>query len=66
MSAGVPDYWVVHVDARVIEGWSPDRATPLVERRSMEWRPAGTRTPLTVELAELFEKIQSDYRSIGG
>lgn len=66
MSAGVPDYWVVDVDARVVERWNSDRATPLVERRSMDWRPAGARTPLTIELPQLFEQIWSDYRSIGG
>lgn len=66
MIAGVPDYWVVDVDARVIERWSPDRATPLVERRTMDWRPVGARTSLMMELPELFEQIWSDYRSIGG
>ena len=66
MSAGVPDYWVVDVEARVIERWNPDRATPVVERRAMNWRPAGARTPLLIELTGLFEQIWSDYRSIGG
>jgi hypothetical protein len=66
MSARVPDYWVVDVDARVIERWSPDRATPLVERRVLDWRPVGARTPLTIDLPKVFEQIWSDYRSIGG
>jgi Uma2 family endonuclease len=66
MSARVPDYWVVDVDARVIERWNPDRATPLVERRSLDWQPANARTPLTIDLAALFEQIWSDFRSIGG
>ena len=66
MSAGVPDYWVVDVDARVIERWSPDRATPLVERSVLAWRPADARTALAIDLAKLFEQIWSDYRSIGG
>jgi Uma2 family endonuclease len=41
MGAGVEDYWIVDLDARVVERWSPARETPLVLRESVEWSVAG-------------------------
>lgn len=66
LSARGADYWVVDVDERVIECWTPQRATPLVDRHALEWRPPRTRATLTISLTELFEQIWSEYRSIGG
>jgi Uma2 family endonuclease len=66
MSARVPEYWVVDLDARVVERWNPERLTPVVARNTLGWRPAGASEPLTVNLPDLFEQIWSDYRAIGG
>lgn len=57
MKAGVPDYWVVDLDGRVVEQWSPQRSTPKFSREAMEWHPSGATTPLTIELVPLFQKI---------
>jgi hypothetical protein len=66
MSVRVPEYWVVDVDARIIERWNPEGATPMALRTTLEWQPAGARNPLTIDLGSLFEEIWSDYRAIGG
>lgn len=52
----VPQYWIVDVDARLIERWRPsdDRPEILVER--IEWEPAGAPEPLVIELREFFQR----------
>lgn len=53
----VPEYWIVDLDARVIERWRPDddRAELLTER--IEWQPAAGLSPLSVSLPEYFRKV---------
>ena len=36
--AGVPSYWIVDVDARLVEQWSPSDQRPEIIRESLEWR----------------------------
>jgi hypothetical protein len=66
MDVGVPDYWVVDLDARVVEWWSPERQSPIVLRSILEWRPAGARAPLVTDLPALFERISSKSRRLSG
>ena len=48
--AGVPDCWVVDIDARLVERWTPTdvRPEPLDERLTRH--PAGAPEPLVLEL----------------
>jgi Uma2 family endonuclease len=66
LSTNVPEYWVVDLDARVVERWSPGRETPTVLRDALEWRAARASEPLTVDLTELFERVWRKFRQIGG
>lgn len=54
---GVPEYWIVDLDARLIERWRPtdERAELLTER--LEWRPSGAPEPLAIELAAFFSEV---------
>jgi Uma2 family endonuclease len=54
---GVPAYWVVDGDERVVEVWTPDATFPLIERDRLTWLPAGAAEPFTCELEELFRPI---------
>jgi Uma2 family endonuclease len=54
---GVPAYWVVDVDARGIELWTPDDTFPRVERERVTWRPEGASEAFALELTELFRPI---------
>jgi Uma2 family endonuclease len=65
VTAGVPEYWVVDVDARVVERWVPERETPELLSSTLEWRPAGAREPLAVDLPQLFERIRRKFEKIG-
>jgi len=51
---GVPCYWLVDPDAKVVEIWTPDAAFPVVEHQTVEWHPAGAAEPLRIALDELF------------
>jgi Uma2 family endonuclease len=54
---GVPEYWIVDVDARRIERWTPgvDAAEVLTER--LVWRPERTAAALEIDLGALFARI---------
>jgi len=55
--AEVPLYWVVDGEDRAVEIWTPKAGFPLVERRRLEWLPAGARAPLTLSLEDLFRPL---------
>jgi Uma2 family endonuclease len=52
--AGVPEYWIVDPDARVIERWRPQDERPEIASESMEWQPATDSPALILVLPELF------------
>lgn len=66
MSAGVPEYWVVDCDARVIEQWNPERETPTIVSKTLSWRPFGASEPLLVDVPALFERIWAKYALLIG
>lgn len=57
----VEEYWVVDLDARVVERWRPAQETPELTRDRLEWAPHG-RAPLVIDLPALFERIQKKLR----
>lgn len=66
MEAGVAEYWIVDLDAQIVERWFPTRQTPEVLRTSLEWLPPGAATPLTIDLTDLFDRIRTTYSQIKG
>jgi Uma2 family endonuclease len=58
---GVEDYWVVDLEARVIERWRPAQETPQLMRDRIEWSPRG-RDPLAIDLPKLFMRIDTKLR----
>lgn len=50
-------YWIVDLDARVVEQWLPGKAQPQVLEERVEWRPAGAPAALVIELAEFFRRV---------
>jgi len=53
--AGVPLCWIVDVDARQVEIWTPAMAYPTIERNELAWHPEGATEPCRIPLAPLFE-----------
>ena len=55
--AGIPDYWVVDIEAAAIERWTPDATAPDLLRETVQWQPAGVTTALSVDIPALFAPI---------
>jgi Uma2 family endonuclease len=54
---GVPAYWVVDIEARAIEVWTPEATFPVVERERVIWRPEGSADSLEIALAEILPPV---------
>jgi Uma2 family endonuclease len=58
--AGVPEYWIVDVDVRVVERWrAGDERGELLDE-ALEWRPTAAIQPLTVPLPEYFARVHRE------
>ena len=62
LDAGVPEYWIVDLDARIIERWTPNRHTPRLELARFEWLPEGAQSPLVLDVRELMVRIYTRWR----
>jgi Uma2 family endonuclease len=58
--AGVPEYWIVDLDGRLVERWRPDDERPEMLGETLEWRPVTAAEPLIIDLAALFERVVGD------
>lgn len=50
----IPEYWIVDVDARVIERWRRGHDRPEILTSTLEWTPEGAARPFTLDLPSLF------------
>lgn len=55
--AGVEQYWIVDLDARLIERWRPDDVSPEILADELTWHPSGADEPLELNLHDLFAAI---------
>ncbi len=58
--AGIPEYWVVDLDARAVERWCPSDDRPEVLDGSLAWRPEGAGAALMLDLPKLFSEVWGD------
>jgi Uma2 family endonuclease len=54
---GVPEYWIVDLDARLVERWRPDDARPEILATRLEWQPRAELEPLVVDLTAFFDEV---------
>lgn len=54
--AGI-EYWIVDLDARLIERWTPGEERPSIHADRLSWQPAGAQAPLLVELEPYFREV---------
>ncbi len=61
--AGVGEYWIVDVDARVIERWTPADSRPEIigEDATLEWTPPGASVPFMLEVGPFFAAIAAEH-----
>jgi Uma2 family endonuclease len=54
---GVAEYWIVDLDARLVERWRPADERPEILAERLEWRPSASASPLDIDLPGLFREI---------
>ena len=57
---GIPECWIVDLDARFVERWRPTDERPEMLDAHLEWHPITDAPPLTLELPALFQQILGD------
>jgi Uma2 family endonuclease len=60
--AGVEEYWIVDLEARLVERWRPADERPETLTLTLAWHPVGATSPLTVELGELWAAARLDIQ----
>jgi len=51
------EYWIVDLDARLIERWRPGDERPEILDGTLMWQPAGSDAPLTLDLPAFFREV---------
>jgi Uma2 family endonuclease len=54
---GIPEYWIVDLDARLVERWRPGDERPEILNQTIEWVPDGGKPVLTIDLEGLFREM---------
>lgn len=55
--AGVTEYWIVDLDARLIERWRPKDDRPEIALETLRWQPTGATDPLDFDVAMYFTAL---------
>lgn len=53
----VPEYWVVDLDARIVERWRPGDAQPENLATRLTWQPDALHAPLDIDLGDYFREV---------
>jgi Uma2 family endonuclease len=53
----VSEYWIVDIEARLIERWRPGDARPSIHRERLDWSPTPALPPLVVDVGALFAEV---------
>ena len=53
----VPEYWVVDLDARLVERWASNDERAALITQTLRWHPAGMTAPFELELPSYFAEI---------
>lgn len=53
----VSEYWIVDIDARLVERWRPSDERPEILTERLDWVGPGDCPPFTVDLRQYFERV---------
>ena len=56
----VPEYWIIDLDARVIERWRTGEDRPEIIDSSLEWMPAGAGEPFVLDVERFFAEVLAE------
>jgi Uma2 family endonuclease len=54
---GVGTCWIVDLDARLVEVWTPGAGQPAIVKQELAWQPETAPEPLIVDLGEFFGMV---------
>ena len=54
------EYWIVDIDARVIERWMPTDTRPEIASETLVWTPRESETPFTLDVAAYFRAVHEE------
>jgi Uma2 family endonuclease len=54
---GVPEYWIVDLDARLVERWKPEQERPEILADTIAWHPNASPPPLELDLPAYFVDV---------
>ena len=55
--AEVPEYWIVDLDARLVERWRPGDERPEILSETLTWQPSESASPFELDLAGFFAEV---------
>jgi Uma2 family endonuclease len=53
----VPEYWIVDLDARLIERWRTGDTRPEIVKASLSWQPVGASAPFVLDVVRFFTAV---------
>jgi Uma2 family endonuclease len=56
----VSEYWIIDVDARLLERWRADDERPEILADRVDWRPDARHPPLVIDLAKYFRDVLAE------
>jgi Uma2 family endonuclease len=56
---GVPEYWVVDVENRIVDRWLPSDASPETVADTIVWHPDAMAPALSIDLRAYFARLAS-------
>lgn len=54
---GVPEYWIIDIDAGAVERWRPSDLSPETLTEALEWQPDRFSPPITIDLVAYFARV---------
>ena len=59
----VPEYWIVDLEARLVERWRPEDASAELIVETLEWQPRPDLAPLRIDLPAFFDEVLGRSRT---
>jgi Uma2 family endonuclease len=58
----IPEYWIIDLDARIVELWRPDDFRPEVLSKQLSWHPCKEIPELSIDLPAYFARVFGEAR----